>query len=147
MYQIWSNCVFIKLVIKLVSTDIFGPFKPWLSNSSIIYPTNLSGGYFCNYITPSVLKINALRSWTPTLEIKLNTKISKGLCTAKWTNKGTHCTSTQVILPRGMWPHALHKITVHANDRQKSMCTTGQRDIDTDIQDWLDPTEVLWAPV
>ena len=52
----WYKTILLEFVVKLVSTDIFWPAPPLLSNYFTIYPTTLSGRYFCNDITYVILE-------------------------------------------------------------------------------------------
>ena len=81
-----------------------------------------------------IVGINALRRWTPNLEINTNTIITKGPCKTGQMDRRTYYTATQGIRPRGLRLHALRAITCHANFRQRATWTTGQRDIDTERQ-------------
>ena len=60
-----------------------------------------------------------------------NTKISKGPCTTEHTDGRTYYTATQGIWTHILRPHDLYAIMIHANNFQKSMRMTGERDMDT----------------
>ena len=68
---------------------------------------------------PSV-GINALRLWTPILEININTKIANEFRMTRQTNVRTYYTVTQGILPHGLWLFVMHAITGRTNIRKKN---------------------------
>ena len=89
--------------------------------------------------------INASRRWTPIPEINTNKKIAKkcGRLDGS-THRRTYYTYTQGIWPRGLLPHVLQIITGCANDCQKDMRTTGQRDREKDRRTYKIDREKKW---
>ena len=58
MYPRQSKIVFIKLVIKLFSTDIFGSFPPQLSKHFTISPNTITSYVFEKRLPLEVIQVN-----------------------------------------------------------------------------------------